>query len=391
MVSRPHGNRLVQLYSDRRRLSRREFDDMIKITASYETAIMIENIGDGILSPVDGFMTSDEFDSVLEEMRLTNDLPWTIPIVLRVEERFVSRLVNKPYVPQRAEVHDDVLLCYPNDAPFAIVKGEELFKFNKMAYAKKVYGTTDASHPGVANVFRQPNYALAGKVVPLARVPNQFARFTLTPSETRVLFEEKGWKTIVAFQTRNAPHIGHEYVQKIALAFTDGLFINPVIGKKKKGDFKDEVIVDAYLRLIEYYYPKNSVVFSVLRYEMQYAGPREAVMHAIMRKNFGCTHIAIGRDHAGVGNFYKPYAAQEIFNKFPDLGITPLFFKEFFYCKRCEGISNEKICPHGGSNRLTFSGTTLRNLFLSKQAPPKEYMRPEVSDVILKHPSPFVE
>jgi sulfate adenylyltransferase len=171
----------------------------------------------------------------------------------------------------------------------------------------------------------------------------------------------------------------------------DGLFINPVLGKKKAGDFKDEVILATYKAIIAEYYPRSSVVMSVLHYEMQYAGPKEAIMHAIMRKNFGCTHIIIGRDHAGVGNFYGPYAAQEIFKEFPDLGITPLFFKEFYYCKRCAGIASEKTCPHGEEDKLSFSGTKLRKMFSEGEVPPKEFMRPEVAQAILKFEKPFVE
>jgi sulfate adenylyltransferase len=218
-----------------------------------------------------------------------------------------------------------------------------------------------------------------------------YADYTLTPKETRILFSEKGWNTVVAFQTRNAPHINHEYLQKSALALVDGLFINPVLGKKKTGDFKDEVILASYKAIMANYYPKSSVVMSVLHYEMQYAGPKEAIMHAIMRKNFGCTHIIIGRDHAGVGSFYGPYAAQEIFKEFPDLGIAPLFFKEFYYCKRCAGIASEKTCPHGEEDKLSFSGTKLRKMFSEGEVPPKEFMRPEVAQAIMKFPRPFVE
>ena len=195
----------------------------------------------------------------------------------------------------------------------------------------------------------------------------------------------------MAFQTRNAPHINHEYLQKSALALVDGLFINPVLGKKKAGDFKDEVILSTYKAILANYYPKASVVMSALHYEMQYAGPKEAIMHAIMRKNFGCTHIIIGRDHAGVGSYYGPYAAQEIFKEFPDLGITPLFFREFYYCRRCAGIASEKTCPHGEEDKLSFSGTKLRKMFAEGEVPPKEFMRPEVSQAILKFEKPFVE
>ena len=206
-----------------------------------------------------------------------------------------------------------------------------------------------------------------------------------------MLFKERGWRTVVGFQTRNAPHLGHEFIQKSALVFTDGLFVNPVIGRKKPGDFRDEVILAAYEALIRNYYPKDTVVLSVLRYNMKYAGPREAVHHAIIRKNFGCTHFIVGRDHAGVGNYYGPYDAWRLFKEFPDLGITPLFVREFFYCKRCGGVVNEKTCPHGDAYRVRFSGTEIRSTILNGGKPPPEMMRPEVLETILKFKHPFVE
>lgn len=210
------------------------------------------------------------------------------------------------------------------------------------------------------------------------------------PKETRVLFEQKGWKRVAAFQTRNVPHLGHEYVQKAALTFTDGLFVNPLVGWKKPGDFRDEVIIKAYEALIEHYYPKDSVAFSVLRMEMRYAGPREAVHHAIVRKNFGATHFIVGRDHAGVGNYYGPYEAWDIFKNFPDLGITPLFVREAFYCKKCGGMVNEKICPHPEEYRIRISGTKLRKMIMEGKRPPEYMMRPEVAEVVLSFEDPFV-
>jgi len=232
---------------------------------------------------------------------------------------------------------------------------------------------------------------VGGTLELLNEMPNKYERYTLHPAETRVLFSERGWKTIVGFQTRNAPHLGHEYIQKSALVFTDGLFINPVVGRKKPGDYKDEVILKAYDALIRNYYPRDSVVLSVLRYEMKYAGPREAVHHAIMRKNFGCTHFIVGRDHAGVGKYYGPYDAWKIFREFPDLGITPLFVKEFFYCRKCGGMASEKTCPHSEKYRVKFSGTKTRRMLLSGIRPPPELMRPEVVDAILRFENPFVE
>jgi sulfate adenylyltransferase len=380
MVLPAHGGKLVQISETVASTEKvREALESATITISDETRVTVDNISNGILSPLSGFMGREDYQSVLDDMRLTDDTPWTIPIILNVPDDF------------EAGAGDEVTLVDRNGLPVATMAFEELYAIGRREHARKVFGTEDQAHPGVAKVYSASERALAGKIKTVARFsdPN-FSNVTLYPKETRVLFQEKGWKEIVAFQTRNAPHIGHEYVQKTALALADGVFINPVLGKKKSGDFKDEAIVAAYQALVKNYYPKNTVVMSVLHYEMQYAGPKEAIMHAIMRKNFGCTHIAIGRDHAGVGNYYGPYAAQEIFKEFPDLGITPLFFREFFYCTKCEGIASEKICPHSEADRLNFSGTKLRKMFQAGEVPPKEFMRPEVSEAILQMKDPFV-
>ncbi len=383
MAPAPHGGRLVQIAQIEASPEKtKELSENLKVVISNETRVAIFNISNGILSPLSGFMSFNDYENVLDSMRLSDDTPWTIPLLLHVPEDF------------KAGTGDEITLVNQADgSPAAVVSFEESFSISKREYAKKVFGTEDEAHPGVAKIYSMSSKVVSGRIRAVSKFPlnSVFERFTLTPKETRILFQEKGWKDIIAFQTRNAPHIGHEYVQKTALAFADGIFINPVLGKKKQGDFKDEAILSAYQALISNYYPKNSVVLSVLHYEMQYAGPREAIMHAIMRKNFGCTHIAIGRDHAGVGNYYGPYAAHEIFKEFPDLGITALFFREFFYCNKCMGIANEKICPHPESERLTFSGTKLRKMFLSGERPPKEFMRPEVSEVILKMKDAFVE
>ena len=257
--------------------------------------------------------------------------------------------------------------------------------------SEKVFGTTDPAHPGVAKVMGMKDVLLAGKVDLVTMAPTPFDRWKLTPKETRVLFKDKGWRTVVGFQTRNTPHIGHEYVQKAALTFTDGIFINPVIGKKKKGDFKDEVILASYEELIRHYYLKERAVMAILQMEMRYAGPREAIHHAIIRKNFGCTHIIIGRDHAGVGKYYHPFAAQDIFEEFPDLGIVPLFFRSFYFCKKCSSVVNEKICPHPASEQIQFSGTKIRDLLVQGIVPQIELMRPEVAKVIMGFKEPFNE
>jgi len=258
-------------------------------------------------------------------------------------------------------------------------------------FAEKVFKTTDPAHPGVARVMAMGDFLVGGSIEYIPMVRDGYEDFFLTPMETRVLFRERGWDTVVAFQTRNVPHLGHEYVQKTALTFVDGLFINPVIGRKKRGDFRDEVILEAYKTLIDRFYPRGSVVMSIVRYAMRYAGPREAIHHAIMRKNFGATHFIVGRDHAGVGNYYGRYEAQEIFREFPDLGITPLFFREFFYCRGCGGMSNEKICPHDRESRIYISGTRIRESLSRGVVPPPEMMRREVAETILSFDDPFVE
>ncbi|MDR7459955.1 MAG: sulfate adenylyltransferase, partial [Armatimonadota bacterium] len=250
--------------------------------------------------------------------------------------------------------------------------------------------TLDPAHPGVARTLAMGPYLVAGPIDLLAGLPHPFARYRLFPRETRVLFREKGWRTIVGFQTRNVPHLGHEYVQKTALAFVDGIFVNPVLGRKKPGDFRDEVILEAYEALLAHYYLRPRAVLSVLHTEMRSAGPREAVFHAILRKNFGCTHFVVGRDHAGVGSFYPPYAAQEIFDEFPDLGIVPLFFTAFFHCHRCGTVANEKTCPHPVEHRVPFSGTALRRALEAREGEAAALIRPEVAEVVRRHPAPFV-
>ncbi len=380
MVSAPHGGRLVQIrqYVDFSGFSGFSRKQTVKVNNDVRN--QVANIANGVLSPLEGFMGENDFHSVIDQMRLESDVPWTIPVLLPIADDV------------KVKGGDEAMLVDEQGSPVAVIECGDSFEFSKKEYAMKVFGTEDEAHPGVAKLYQSPSRAMEARLkVVLKKDYGKFADHTLSPKETRILFRERGWNTVVAFQTRNAPHISHEYLQKSALALVDGLFVNPVLGKKKPGDFKDEVILSAYKALISNYYPKGSVVLSVLHYEMQYGGPKEAIMHAIMRKNFGCTHITIGRDHAGVGNYYKPYAAQDIFKEFSDLGITPFFFAEFYYCKKCGGIATEKTCPHPEEDRLNFSGTKLRKMFTEGQTPPKEFMRPEVAQVITQSKAPFVE
>ena len=379
----PHGGKLVNrvLPDERKDEAIKEAGEYPRLGVSEDVARDIENIALGVFSPLEGFLCREDYERVVHQKRLSNDLPWTLPIVLDASPQECEKLGDG----------DTITLTDPQASPIALLKVDEVYGYDKRDIVLNVYGTVDPEHPGVAKTFAMKDRLVGGRITLIQRSVDEFQKYRLTPIETRVLFKEKGWNTVVGFQTRNIPHLGHEYVQKTALTFVDGLFINPVIGKKKAGDFKDEVILEAYEALIRHYYLKGLAVMAILRTEMRYAGPREAIFHAIIRKNFGCTHFVVGRDHAGVGKFYPPYAAQEIFNEFPDLDITPLFFKAFFYCRKCGAVVNEKICPHDPSFRTDFSGTGLRQKLSKGEAPPKELIRPEVAEVLLKWKNPFVE
>lgn len=367
----PHGGKLIYRVNEKKSI-----DGMDKIEVSKEIAHDIENIAYGIFSPLEGFLCREDFENVLYHMRLPNDLPWTIPIIFDIGNNFKE---------------GDEIALFSKNGMMATFKIEEIYRYDKKEYAERVFKTIDVKHPGVKRIMGMKDRLAGGKIELIKEGKEKFEKYHLKPHETRLLFKLKGWKEIAAFQTRNVPHLGHEYVQKTALTFVDGIFINPIIGRKKKGDFRDEVILKAYDVLIKHYYLIDKAVLSILRTEMRYAGPREAVFHAIIRKNFGCTHFIVGRDHAGVGNYYKPYEAHEIFNEFPDLGITPIFFKSFFYCRKCKGVVNEKICPHGKEEHIYYSGTEIRKMILNGERPSDIIMRKEVADIILSYKKPFIE
>ncbi len=380
---KPHGGKLINrvISGQEKEKVLAEVKEFEKLEISKEIAVYSENIAHGVFSPLEGFMDRNTYVSVLDTMRLEDDTPWTIPFVLDV---------SKEEIKNKGISEGDSVLLIHNGTPVAIMDVGDIYSFDRKEFAEKVYKTVDTVHPGVAKTFEMKERLIGGQISFIQGLSNPFENYTLQPIETRILFKEKGWKTVVGFQTRNAPHLGHEYVQKTALTFVDGLFINPVIGKKKAGDFRDEVILEAYDELIKHYYLKDRAVLSILLFEMRYAGPREAIFHAIARKNFGCTHFVVGRDHAGVGNYYKPYEAQDIFTEFPDLGITPIFFRRFYYCKKCYGYVNERICPHTGDDIIPPSGTKIRKMLEKGQIPPREMMRPEVAKLILSFDDPFV-
>ncbi len=379
---RAHGGRLIDQTMDpaEEERFRAELADLPKLQVDGTIAQDLGNIAHGVYSPLEGFMVRDDLDSVLGHDRTARDVAWTIPIVLDLAEDQLTDVASGERV---ALTH--------GGRPMAAMDVQEVYRYDKDQFVKTVFGTDDPSHPGVAKVRGMGDRLMGGPIRLAEELSSPFPDYTLWPIETRVLFKEKGWQTVVAFQTRNPPHLGHEYVQKSALTFTDGLFVNPIIGKKKVGDFTDDIIIRTYEELIRNYYLRDRAVMGILQAEMRYGGPKEAILHAIMRKNFGCTHFIVGRDHAGVGNFYGPFDAQEIFFDFPDLGITPLFFKSFFYCKKCGSIANEKICPHEGDDIVNFSGSKIRGRLADGLPPGEDMMRPEVSQIILDAQTPFVE
>jgi sulfate adenylyltransferase len=375
----PHGGRLINRFavSDKKNIG----DDIFTVQVSNELRNDIENIADGIFSPLEGFVSRQDFESIVNTGRLKNGLAWTVPITLDSDDLKARKMKDA----------GQVALATDNNEKFAILNVEEIYSFDKIACAKSIYQTDDIKHPGVEKMLNMKDKLISGRVDVFKRIEQSpLRKYRMTPVQTREEISRKRWKSIVGFQTRNVPHVAHEMLQKAALNLYDGLFINPLIGKKKHGDFKDEVILSAYVALIDNYYPKDRRIFVTLHTDMQYAGPKEAIHHAIMRKNFGCSHFIVGRDHAGVGNYYHPFAAHEIFKEYPDLEIEPLFFPAFYYCKRCLTYANERNCPHGPEVREELSGTKMRNMVNSGEMPAEHLMRPEVAKVIISFNEPFV-
>ena len=315
----PHGPKLVDRVLDdaQRRDVLEKTKGLPHVRLDEGSISDVENIATGVFSPLAGFMGREDFHHVLNEMRLSNDIPWTIPIVLDVDKGEAARL----------KAGRDVVLTDEGGDPVAVLHLEEKYDYDREEMARKVLGTTDSAHPGAAKVLGLKDVLLSGKIDLFREAPTPYGRFKLSPRETRVLFKEKGWRTVAGFQPSGTPHLGRESMRNPALAFTDGLFLSPVVEKKKKGAAKDEVILASCEEHMKDPYWKQRAVMAVLQLQTRHAGPREAVFHALIRKNFGCTHIIIDRNRAGVGNYYHPFAAQDIFEEFPDLGIVPLFFR----------------------------------------------------------------
>jgi sulfate adenylyltransferase len=376
----PHGGRLVNriLTGDARRKAKDKAESLTKITLNTREIADLEMIANGAFSPLEGFVNSKEYESILHSMHLSNGLPWTIPINLSVSEEGKGKI----------STNDELTMVDMRGKMLGILRVEEIFQADKKREALQVYGTDDENHPGVAAVYQQGDYYVAGPVSLFDRISHDdLMNYRLDPVETRVLFQKKGWKTIVAFQTRNPVHRAHEYIQKSAMEIVDGLLLHPLVGATKADDIPADVRMECYEVLLSNYYPKDRVVLSVMPANMRYAGPKEAIMHAIIRKNYGVSHFIVGRDHAGVGNYYGTYDAHHIFREFDPqaIDITPLFFDYTFYCRRCGGMASTKTCPHDKSNHIFLSGTKVREMLLQGIVPPVEFTRPEVADVLIRN------
>lgn len=373
----PHGGKLINRVADDPSVWIDIIDGMKTITLSDREISDVELIANGGFSPLEGFMDSKDYESVLLNMRLSNEIVWTIPITLSVTIEEAQNFVEG----------EDIGLLDKNGRFLAILHLTEKYNHDKKREALLVYGTEEEAHPGVAAIYRQGDILLGGKITLFNRpVHSEFNEYRLDPKQTRQIFEDKGWNRIVAFQTRNPIHRAHEYIQKSALEIVDGLFLHPIVGETKKDDIPANVRMHCYEVLLQNYYPNDRTVLSVNPAAMRYAGPREAIFHAIVRKNYGCTHFIVGRDHAGVGNYYGPFDAQHIFGKFKpeELRITPLFFDNSFYCRKCGGMASPKTCPHNVEDHFLLSGTKVRELLGNGEIPPIEFTRPEVANILIE-------
>jgi sulfate adenylyltransferase len=362
----PHGGHLVDRLDERPT----NVESLKTLTLTSREVSDLDMLATGALSPLEGFMRRDDYDRVVDEMRLANGLPWALPVCLAVET---------------APRGDRVALADGSGRLLATLDVEEVYPYDKEREAERCFRTTDTEHPGVARLYAQHPYYLSGRVTVFDRVPPAFPELAMDPAETRTAFADRGWKRVVGFQTRNPIHRAHEYLTKVALETVDGLLIHPLVGETKSDDVPAATRVECYRVLVDGYYPADRVVVSAFPAAMRYAGPREAIWHAICRKNYGCSHFIVGRDHAGVGSYYGTYDAQLIFDEFEahELDIEPMFFEHSFWCKVCGSMASAKTCPHDSEEHVFLSGTKLREMLGNGELPPVEFSRPEVAEVLI--------
>jgi len=362
----PHGGELV----DRTGARPDDLEALETVTLTSREMSDLDMLASGALSPLEGFMGRTDYESVVDDMRLANGLPWALPVCLAVEA---------------APSGERVALAGPSGRKMAVLEVDDVYQYDRPREAERCFRTTDAAHPGVARLYAQNPLYLSGRVSVFERAEPSFPALARDPAETRAEFAGRGWKRVVGFQTRNPIHRAHEYLTKCALEMVDGLLIHPLVGETKSDDVPAETRVECYDVLVEKYYPSDRVLVSAFPAAMRYAGPREAIWHAICRKNYGCSHFIVGRDHAGVGDYYGTYDAQQIFDEFEphELDIEPMFFEHAFYCRACGQMATPKTCPHGGEDHMFLSGTKVRELLAAGQLPPIEFSRPEVAEVLV--------
>jgi sulfate adenylyltransferase len=376
----PHGGELVdrRVPEEERAERLKKAEELSKVALGPRALSDLEMISTGVFSPLSGFMDREDYESVVETMHLANGLVWSIPITLSASEDETNDVKEG----------DEVALTNGEGRVVATMSVSDRYSYDKGREAREVYRTDDDDHPGVSNLYRQGDALLGGEVTLLDEEPNPrpFPGYYYEPGQLRALFAEKGWRRVVGFQTRNPVHRAHEYIQKSALETVDGLLLNPLVGETKSDDISAAVRMRSYEVILDRYYPRQRTVLAVFPAAMRYAGPREAIFHAMCRKNYGCTHFIIGRDHAGVGSYYGTYDAQHIFDEFTpeELDIVPLFFEHAFFCLNCEGMATTKTCPHGKDSHVFFSGTKVRAMLTRGEYPPPEFSRPEVVEVLIE-------